>query len=512
MASPKEKKGEIAGRYTKFSGLRETYLSRARDCALLTIPTLVPPSGNSQSTAYKTPYQSVGARGVNNLASKLLLTLLPPSTSFFRLTIDDFELMKLSEQEGLKTQFEEAFSKIERSVNSDIETTGIRLKAFEAIKQLIVAGNVLLFLPPSGGMRVFRLDRYVTKRDPMGTVLENIVREDISALALSPEMRKAHDIEVDNDSPDNTYSLYTRIYLDGNQYKVIQELNGKTVEGSKGSYPKDALPWMSLRWTAVENEDYGRSFVEEIYGDLKSLNGLSRSILEAAAASAKVLILRRPNATISKKELVESESGDVINGNPEDIAAFQLEKQADMQVALQTAQDITQRLSLAFLLNTAVQRKGERVTAEEIRYMANELEDSLGGVYSVLSQEFQLPLVQVLLKTKARRKEIPPLPGKVKPLITTGLDALGRGHDLTKLDVFMQHLVSVSPEVAAQTINFDEYASRVATAIGVDAKGLIKTPEQRRQEQMQAMAAQIGTDVAPEIAKGAMQAANQPQN
>ncbi|WP_416142518.1 portal protein [Escherichia coli] len=47
--------------------------------------------------------------------------------------------------------------------------------------------------------------------------------------------------------------------------------------------------------------------------------------------------------------------------------------------------------------NSAVQRTGERVTAEEIRYVASELEDTLGGVYSILSQELQLPLVRVLL-------------------------------------------------------------------------------------------------------------------
>lgn len=46
------------------------------------------------------------------------------------------------------------------------------------------------------------------------------------------------------------------------------------------------------------------------------------------------------------------------------------------------------------LLNSAVQRNGERVTAEEIRYVAGELEDTLGGVYSLLSQELQLSLIR----------------------------------------------------------------------------------------------------------------------
>ena len=35
------------------------------------------------------------------------------------------------------------------------------------------------------------------------------------------------------------------------------------------------------------------------------------------------------------------------------------------------------------LLNSSVQRNAERVTAEEVRYMAQELETALGGVYSI---------------------------------------------------------------------------------------------------------------------------------
>ena len=42
-------------------------------------------------------------------------------------------------------------------------------------------------------------------------------------------------------------------------------------------------------------------------------------------------------------------------------------------------------------------RSAERVTAEEVRYMAQELETALGGVYSILSQEFQYPFVNLLL-------------------------------------------------------------------------------------------------------------------
>ena len=77
--------GEAAKRYAQCESSRDAFLQRGRDAAELTIPTLLPPEGHSGSTVYQTPYQGVGARGVNNLASKLLLALLPPNLSLIHI-------------------------------------------------------------------------------------------------------------------------------------------------------------------------------------------------------------------------------------------------------------------------------------------------------------------------------------------------------------------------------------------------------------------------------------------
>lgn len=173
----------VAGRYSSLEAHRHTFLQRARDASELTIPTLVPPEGHSGSTLYKNPYQSVGARGVNNLASKLLMTLLPPNSPFFRLTIDDFDIEKIAGRDA-RGAIEEALARIERSAQNEIETSAVRVPVHEALKQLIVSGNALVYLPKKGGMKVYRLDRYVVKRDTMGNVLEIITKEAVSPLML----------------------------------------------------------------------------------------------------------------------------------------------------------------------------------------------------------------------------------------------------------------------------------------------------------------------------------------
>lgn len=504
----KRNDGEVAARYSRYESIRFPTLTRARSASLLTIPTLVPPQSHSQSTKYPTPYQGLGARGTNNLASKLLLALLPPNAPFFRLSIDDFELEKLTKQKGMRAQVEKAFGQIERAVMTQIETTAIRVKVFEALKQLIVAGNVLCFMLPDGSMRVFPLARYVVKRDPVGNILEIITQEEISPLALPAVMRLALDIAVDENKPEDTIKLYTRVYRedDGLTFSVYQEINGKVVPGSNGSYPIDESPWMALRFVAVENEDYGRGYIEEYQGDLQALEGLSKAMLEASAAASKVLFLVKPNSTTNKKKLVEAPNGAVIEGDMNDISILQLEKYADLRIAYDQSQELTKRLSFAFMLNSSVQRSGERVTAEEIRYMAGELEDALGGIYSILSQEFQLPLVRVLMRMMARKGKLPELPKDlVKPMVTTGLEALGRGHDLNKLTTFMQQIQPLGPEVIAQYLNVDDYLDRVGTSLGIDTDGLIKDAATRQQEMMQQQMMQAAQSVAPHVAKGVME-------
>lgn len=501
-------------RYSKLETLRNPYLGRARECSTLTIPSLVPPEGITGSTKLPTPFQSMGARGVNNLAAKFLLALLPPNSPFFRLMVDDFMLEKLAGREGARADIEEALSKMERAVMTSVETGNTRSSTFEAMKHLLVAGNVLLFVPPEGGMKVFRLDRYVTKRDPMGHCLEIITKENISAMELPEEVRRALSKDSDGDDPsaEDIQELYTHIRRTAKGWEVYQECEGMMIPGTDGTYPEDKSPWLALRFIQIDGEDYGRGYVEEYLGDLKTLEGLTKAIVQASAAAAKVLFLVKPNSTTKMRTLAESSSGDVKEGNAEDVTVLQMNKFADFRVAYDTIKEIKDALSFAFLLNSAIQRNGDRVTAEEIRYVANELESSLGGIYSTLAQEFQLPFLTVVMGSMERKGALPVLPkGSIRPSITTGIEAIGRGNDLSKLSGLLQDLQPLGPEVIANEMNIGDYIKRCGAARGIDMKGLIPTPEEKaeraEQAQQQQMIAQLGPNAVTQMggmAKAAM--------
>lgn len=493
-------------RYNKLEGERKRYTDRAEKCAKYTIPMAFPKETDTSSTNYETPYQSIGARGVNNLTSKLMLALFPPNAPFFRLSLGDEVKMALGDDPETKQQWEEALSKIERKIQSYMENHQIRTTMSEALLQLIIAGNVLLFLPPAeGGMRLYRLNSYVISRDGIGNVIEIVAKETLAYAALPEEAQSLlKDDEVD---PDKSYEIYTHTYLEDGVFKSYQEIEGEIIGGSEQTYPRDKSPWIPLRLKKMDGESYGRSFVDEYLGDLKVLEALCKSVAQVAAVASNILYLVNPNAVTRISELSKAKSGDFIRGKIEDIQVLQVNKTSDLQIASAEIQQIEGRLSYAFLLNSAVQRNAERVTAEEIRYVASELEDTVGSIYSILSQELQLPLVKRFMTQMTREGAIPDMPEGAKgvePMIVTGIEALGRGHDLNNLDTFIRY-AQVFPEAFQMNVKQAEILRQIATSLGIDAASVVKSDEEIQQEQMQMQQMQMAQQVAPEVARGAMQ-------
>lgn len=466
-------------RYDDLAPKRNPYLIRARDAAKLTIPYLFPPEGANGSTKLPTPYQSIGARGVKNLASKLLLALFPPNASCFRYRVTN----KLQLEEEAQTEIDNALSKVETEVMDEFESRALRPTLSEAKKQLLVAGNVMLFLKEEG-LKAFHLDRYVVKRDSMGIPLEMIVRESVAPSTLDPKIRAACNISEYVTEKNEDVDLYTHITRTLERWEIYQELNMVRVPGSDGTYPLDECPWIPLRFNKVDGEDYGRGYVEEYIGDLISAEELTKAIVQGSAAAAKILIFVDPNGITKARAITNAENLDVLSGNAADVTILQMEKFADFRVALETLDRIEGRLSFAFMLNSAIQRNGERVTAEEIRYMAGELEDALGGTYSLLSQEEQLPLIKALVAQMRRKGQLPTLPkDTVKLTIITGLEALGRNHDLEKLRALLEYLQPLGPEVISKIIKLNNYVKRLGTALSINTKDLVKSEEEMSQEQ-----------------------------
>ena len=253
-----------------------------------------------------------------------------------------------------------------------------------------------------------------------------------------------------------------------------------------GKSPLDANPWLVLRFNHVDGEVYGRGRVEEFLGDLKSLEALSQAIVEGSAAAAKVVFTVSPSSTTKPQTLAKAGNGAIIQGRPDDIGVVQVGKTADFSTAYQMIGSLTQRLNEAFLILQV--RNSERTTAEEVRMTQLELEQQLGGLFSLLTIEFLVPYLNRKLNVAQKTGDIPRLPKGdiVRPTIVAGINALGRGQDRESLAQFLTVIAqTMGPDAIAQYINPDEVIKRLAASSGIDVLNLVKSVQELQAEQQQ---------------------------
>ena len=497
-------------RYNQLTKGRTQFLHTAVECSRLTLPYLVQEDLSSRPEHQKlhTPWQSVGAKSVVNLAAKLMLALIPPQTSFFKLQVRDDKLGVEFPRE-VKSELDLSFSKMEKMVMDYISASSDRVVVHQALKHLIVSGNALIFMGKEG-LKNYPLNRYVVNRDGNGNVCEIVTKELISRKILGQDLpvplpNPPGDEGYKTGSDDQDVEVYTYVRLDDNgRWVWHQEAFDNILPGSRSTAPKNTSPWLVLRFNTVDGEDYGRGRVEEFLGDIRSLEGLSQALVEGSAAASKVVFLVSPSSTTKPKTIADAGNGAIVQGRPDDVGVIQVGKTADFRTAAEQMQNLERRIGEAFLVLSV--RESERTTAEEVRLTQMELEQQLGGLFSLLTVEFLVPYLNRTLHILQRNREIPKIPKDlVRPQIVAGVNALGRGQDQQSLVQFAQTLAAtMGPEVIAKYLDPGEYVKRLAAAQGIDVLNLVKTPETmaaEKQQQQQEYAQQSMVDQASAFAK-----------
>ena len=475
-------------RYTKLTSGRSHFLETAVECSELTLPYLVQQDTSVRGGRQQLiqPWQSVGAKAVVTLAAKLMLAMLPPQTSFFKIQVRDDKLGEELDPQ-MKSELDLSFSKMERMVMDYIAASSDRVVVHQALKHLIVSGNALIYMGKDG-LKHFPLQRYVVNRDGNGNIIEIVTKELISrkVLGLEPKQPPSKEVNLEGSNEDDV-EVYTCVKQDESSGRWVwhQEVDDMILPGSRSTAPKNASPWLVLRFNTVDGEDYGRGRVEEFIGDLRSLDGLSQALVEGSSVAAKVVFTVSPSATTKPQTLAQAGNGAIIQGRPEDVGVIQVGKQADFATASQLAQAIERRILDAFLVLNV--RQSERTTAEEVRLTQLELEQQLGGLFSLLTVEFLVPYLNRTLLVLQRSNQIPKIPKELTRLkIVAGVNALGRGQDREALTTFIQTIAqTLGPDALLKFIDPSEAIKRLAAAQGIDVLNLVKTAQQLQQEAQQ---------------------------
>ena len=140
-------KQSALSRYEALKRKRDPFLRRARECAELTIPALMPPEGHSDAVVLPEPYQGLGARAVVSLASRLMVAMYPPGKPSFQLTVPP-EVRIESGEMDLNKDIEQGLILSEQLIQAEIERKEWRPATNLVLQYLIVTGNALEMMMP----------------------------------------------------------------------------------------------------------------------------------------------------------------------------------------------------------------------------------------------------------------------------------------------------------------------------------------------------------------------------
>lgn len=487
----------ISSLYVKYQD--QTVLSKSKEFAKYTIPSLMvdPTQRHTNAEVLDYDYQSIGALYVNNLTAKLVMALFPSGRSSFQISLTE-ELKTLLETEyGDDAMLIKASTaELERLATEQTFKNAALSKLFRVVKLLIVTGQCLVYRDSAlQTYYVWNLNNYVTRRDMSGRVTRGILKQVIPAQELPQSILDDLQKQQYGVKADTIVTQYTDIRYEltpsGRRAVVQNYINDKPV-GAEASYPEHLCPYVFPSWDVPSGEHYARGYVEEYAGDFARLSLLSTDVSLYEGEILHLLNLVDEAGGSAIDDVTDKPTGSYVPGRTESISSFEKGDYNKLNSAYQGLEGVSQRLAMAFMY-TGSMRQAERVTAEEVRQVATEAENLLGGAYSVLAENLQAPLAYLSMYEVS--KDNPDLLAGIilqhyRPVIITGIPALTAATETQNLTRATSEISQILPVVMElmPAIDPNKVGELIMLNNGVDVDALRKSSEQLAQEQEAAAA------------------------
>lgn len=459
-------------------------LDRAERAARLTLPSLFMEQGrNSDKDATGRLWQSIGALLVNNIVTRLMMTLFSPSRPFIRLDASD-ELETNVKNSGVDTSvIRQALGLAERKTTRSLDKHALRPKLHLLLKHLVVVGNVLgIFDEGNKLIRALSLRYFCVKRDVAGRLLSTVIKECVYADELPEALRV-----LAGGEKEVHYYIVIHRSASTQKFEVSHWVNDACAEDMTRMWSEEDCPYRVLAWDVSDEANYGTSLVSDFEGDFLAAEDASKALIVAAVLASEFRWILDPASGMDVDEFEDVPNGGVIPGRPEHINLVNAagEVAGAMKAQQAVLADVVNRLGRAFVMTSAVVRDSERTTAEEIRVLASELETGLGGGYSRLAVDLQLPLARFLMKLEKIDLKKYGVEDQIEVLVVTGLDALSRSGDLENLRAWLADIgqLNSAPESVTDPLILTAIYNDLASPRGIDATKYLRSEEEVAQRQ-----------------------------
>lgn len=499
--------------------------------AELTVPYVMPPDGYQTGDDIPGNNQSISAMCLNTLTSALVLMAFPPNQPILRFEAIEYEIQaQVDKDPELWSRTELALARLEITHRKRLQTTTIATAYGEYVKLLLTVGNGLWRHLKLASPTVHKPDSYVVKRDKQGNPLLAILKECVNLQGMDRD----HVDFIMANVPANHWEDKAEWEREVDVYSILkastdengertwcywEEWEGHVLPDTEVETDYDTPPMWPGWLIPVYGQDWGQGYCEQYRGDLYTVEAHASAINDGASLAALSLLFTKPGGQTSIKQVREARNLSVLPGDAADLSVFRSDKTADLNFVVNNLEAAARRLSAAFLLQSSVQRSGERVTAEEIRRLGQELDKALGGLYTQISQGNQkVIIVRAVRLNEEENPKLPALPkGVVEIQVITGVDAIGNNADADNLLEWGGGMQKLFPTQFEKRASFEDFGRRYASAKGVKPDGLLKTADTVAAEDQQAQQAAMlqsavdkGTGPAVKGIADAMMAQQQP--
>ena len=468
-----------------------------RRLADLVSPSTFPPEQWQSGDPLVILNQSVNAYAVNTLSSKMMLGAFPPGLPGWKHIPEEHKLdQDIESDPQLYSEVMYALSRREESHRARLEATQCRPAMTLYYKLLLLTGNALVLWTNIDRPIIYNMHHYVVKRDATGTPIAGVLKESVSKMVADDDVVEAAERHRSVNQPagatpwDDEITIYhcQKLVNDNGTQKYVywQEVEGGEVIPGTEAWADFDTPTMYFGGMIPEyGSDWFIPYCSDYEGDMQAVENFAASLQDGAAAAARFLTLVDPNGVTDINDVLRADNLDVIPGRDQDVKTLRSDKGGDLAVTSQEMEKAVRRLGQAFLMFSAVQRSGERVTAEEWRILAQEIDQAMGGLYSQVAQTsqryFVLRFIHLHEESDPKLGKLPE--GLVRVAVVTGIDSLGQSSEGNRLDNFMTKAnAALSNPVVEKYIDVSDYLRRLAAVENVKAEGLVKGSDQRQAE------------------------------
>jgi len=492
----------LSAHWGEMDGRKGDLLERSEQYARWTVPSVFPTDENKTDSPQESEKGNVaiGARLVNHLSHRIVDTMFPNDKAFFAvaLTPEAKRKFEADAEEEERTALNAGLIEAENAAMRNLNLTAYRPIAVSAVSLQIVTGNALIYRMPNNDRVVYSVRDYCVNREVGGRLREVILRDNKLFGSLSEELQEAVRTAPRNSHKafknDTPVELFTYYWWESGKWFMRQAVDEVEIEEAQTSYKEADFPCLVLAWNLGRGDHYGRGLVEDYSVSFHNIDVMTEALIDLIGVAADIKFLVNVTSTFDVEAWNNAERGEYVPGKEGDITVPQYKFAVEVQFIGEAIAKLERELAQAFLLSSAGVRDAERVTAEEIRFFAREIESAFGGLYSRLALDWQRKEAEYQLSQINFNSYLSEGEQTFETIVTTGLESLSREGklDALRLAIGDLQMLEAVPEDIRGAINPLKFAAHIFRNRGVEAEDFLYT-EKEYQDNQKAMQEQQET-------------------